>query len=255
MMQNAAKEKIASVWNRFSLWASSRGYLVRLVSLTVGLLIILAFLPPNIRTIFWAGLQSHKILVSMLLIFNLIGISLVWSSGQKLDEWTFLFLNKRGNRPVWLDKMMLSFTQIGSGFTALIITLVLYLDSNRLLAFEFVLGSLSLWLVVEILKYLFDRSRPFIRFTQARIVGFRAMGRSFPSGHTSQAFFMATFFTNQFHLGIGGIVALYIIAVLVGLTRMYVGAHYPRDVIGGAVLGSSWGVLASLLYPTWLGLP
>jgi membrane-associated phospholipid phosphatase len=49
-------------------------------------------------------------------------------------------------------------------------------------------------------------------------------------------------------------VPLYAVAVLVGFTRMYVGAHYPRDVIGGAVLGSIWGVLATLVDTYWLGL-
>jgi membrane-associated phospholipid phosphatase len=60
--------------------------------------------------------------------------------------------------------------------------------------------------------------------------------------------------SHRFQLGIGGTVALHAVAVLVGFTRMYVGAHYPRDVIGGAVLGSVWGILATLVDPYWLGL-
>jgi len=34
----------------------------------------------------------------------------------------------------------------------------------------------------------------------------------------------------------------------VGVTRMYVGAHYPRDVVAGAILGSAWGLLAGLVF-------
>ncbi len=99
---------------------------------------------------------------------------------------------------------MLGFTQIGSGITALVIALVLFLTGNRLLSYELMLGTLTLWLVVELVKFLVHRSRPFIRLAQARIVGYRAIGRSFPSGHTSQAFFMATLFSYQFQLGVRG---------------------------------------------------
>ena len=62
-----------------------------------------------------------------------------------------------------------------------------------------------------------------------------------------------TLLSHELQLGIWGTVALYAVAVLVGFTRMYVGAHYPRDVIGGAVLGSIWGVLATLVDPYWFG--
>jgi membrane-associated phospholipid phosphatase len=58
---------------------------------------------------------------------------------------------------------------------------------------------------------------------------------------------------RQLQLGIWGTIALYAVAALVGFTRMYVGAHYPRDVIGGAVLGSVWGILATLVDPYWYG--
>ena len=74
--------------------------------LTAGLIIFLAFLPPYMRIVFWNGLQSHKFLASMLLVFSLLAISLVWSAGQRLDAWAFLLFNVRGQRPVWLDLVM-----------------------------------------------------------------------------------------------------------------------------------------------------
>ena len=115
------------------------------------------------------------------------------------------------------------------------------------MAYEFILGSLTLWLMVELLKVLVRRSRPSFRVTQARIVGLRALGRSFPSGHTSQAFFTATLIAPYFHPGGWAVILLYTIALLVGVTRMYVGAHYPRDVLAGAILGSAWGLLGALV--------
>ena len=183
----------------------------------------------------------------MLLVFSLLAVSLVWSAGQRLDVWAFLFFNLRGSRPVWLDRTMLGFTQIGSGFAALAIGLILFLTGDRLVAYELILGTLTLWIVVELVKALVRRSRPFIRVTEAHIVGYRAVGRSFPSGHTSQAFFMATLLASHFHLSAWVVFLLYAIALIVGFTRMYVGAHYPRDVLAGAILGSAWGLLGVLV--------
>ena len=172
---------------------------------------------------------------------------MLWSAGQRLDAWVFLSFNLRWSRPGWLDRIMLGFTQIGSGIAAFGIALILFLAGNRLLAYELILGTLTLWLVVELMKFLIHRSRPYIKMTQTRIVGYQPRGRSFPSGHTSQAFFMATLVTQYVHSSVWVVLLLYTTALLVGITRMYVGAHYPRDVLAGAVLGTVWGLLGAIV--------
>jgi len=247
MMQHSFESKVLEAWGRLTLWVSHHRPVTRLVSLSACLVVFLAVLPSYMRIIFWEGLQSHQILAGMLLVFSLLAISLIWSTGQHIDDWAFLFFNLRGSRPIWLDQLMLGFTQIGNGIASLGIALVLFLADDRLLSYELVLGTLSLWLVVELVKFLIHRARPFIQLTQTRIVGNRAIGRSFPSGHTSQAFFMATLMTQHFHLSIWIIFLLYTAALLVGVTRMYVGAHYPRDVLAGAILGSVWGLLGVII--------
>ena len=98
-----------------------------------------------------------------------------------------------------------------------------------------------------LVKAIVRRPRPYISLTQARIVGYRARGRSFPSGHTSQSFFIATLMVQHFHTNVWVAILLYAIALLVGLTRMYVGAHYPRDVLAGAILGCAWGLLGAIV--------
>jgi membrane-associated phospholipid phosphatase len=67
-------------------------------------------------------------------------------------------------------------------------------------------------------------------------------------------FFLVTLFIHHFQLGIPASTALYALAALVGFTRIYVGAHYPRDVLAGVVLGSVWGILAVLVDSHWAGL-
>jgi membrane-associated phospholipid phosphatase len=214
-----------------------------LAGITIVLAIFLLVLPADIRVVFWHSLEAQAVLVSMLLFFSLVAISFVWSAGQKVDTWVFLTFNVRWMHPLWLDRVMLGFTQIGNGFATLAFALILFFVSQRYLAYELILGTLTLWLAVMLVKAIAHRTRPFIHLTQARIVGYRPRGRSFPSGHTSQSFFIATLLVQHFHLTFWVVILLYATAMLVGITRMYVGAHYPRDVLAGAVLGSAWGLL------------
>jgi len=243
MTQPSPEIKDLAGSGRFGLWVSAHQSAARLVTVATGLVLYLVVLPAGMRITFWESLQSHKFLAGMLLIFSLLSLSLIWSTGQRLDAWAFLLLNLRGSRPIWLDRTMLGFTQVGNGVSSIGLALVLFLASDHLLAYEIILGTLTLWLVVELVKFLIHRSRPFIKLVQTRIVGFRPVGRSFPSGHTSQAFFMATLIAQFTHASIWIVFLLYAVAFLVGLTRMYVGAHYPRDVLAGAILGTAWGLL------------
>ena len=235
------------IWGRLTRWVNLNRPLAWLVGLTAGLVLFLVWLPPYVRMFFWRGLQSQAILATMTVGFCLLALSLLWSAGQRMDAWTFQFFNSRGRRPPWLDKLMSGFTQIGSGMVSVALAVILFFAGFRLLAYEIVLGTLTLWLVVELVKAMAHRGRPFIRLSQTRIVGRQAGGRSFPSGHTSQAFFTATILAGYFDAGVWAVCLLYAIALLVGITRMYVGAHYPRDVLAGAILGSAWGLLGGII--------
>jgi len=211
-----------------------------------------AAMPASIRDTLWRGIRSQGSLAGMLVLFGLLALSLLASAGQRLDAWVFQYFNFRGRRPRWLDRAMLGCTQLGSGFAPPAIALVLFLNGERYLADELLLGSLTLALVVELAKAVIRRSRPFVRLSQTRIVGYRPRGRSFPSGHTSQAFFLATFLVQHNPAGAWAGPALYSLAVLVAVTRMYVGAHYPRDVLAGAILGSVWGLLSTVIDQNFL---
>jgi membrane-associated phospholipid phosphatase len=215
-------------------------------SLLIGALLaaVLAVLPDYFRAELLRGLRTQAPLIIMLSVFSLLALSLLWSKGQRMDAWAFLYFNLRGTRPLWLDWIMLGITQLGNGVAAVAGSLALYFAHESRLAYELILGTLTLWLVVEVVKSIAHRSRPFVRLTQTRIVGYRQSGLSFPSGHTSQAFFLAAFLAQHYPLSLGVALLVYAVALWVGVTRMYVGAHYPRDVLAGAILGSVWGVLA-----------
>ena len=235
------------------LWSSHRRPIF-LVSLVIGLVAFLIWLPSTARATLQAALQAQQVLMIMLFLFALIVLSMVWSAGQRVDTWVFMFFNLRGYHHKWLDRVMFLITQIGNMGTAIALAGLFFVLNQRSVTVVIILGTLTLWLLVEVIKALTDRARPFLVLEGTRVIGWRERGRSFPSGHTSQTFFLMTLLSHQIQLGLQATVALYAVAVLVGFTRIYVGAHYPRDVLGGAVLGSIWGVLATLVDPYWFGL-
>ena len=99
--------------------------------------------------------------------------------------------------------------------------------------------SVSLLLAAGIstgLKYAVNRQRPFITYPfidKATYVG----SPSFPSGHTSDAFATATSLSLSFPKWYV-IAPLYLWACSAGYSRMHLGAHYPSDVLAGAIIGS-----------------
>lgn len=241
----SARENSAFLW-LLNIWSEYRR-LILLGLITLGLGAFLASLTSEARRLLFSGLLAERALVILLLLFNLTVLSLLLSAGQRLDTRIFQLFNMRGYHPLWLDRAMWVFTQVGNGAFGILLCIFLYYTGQRRLSAHLLLGILSLWLTVEIIKAIVERSRPFLSLESARIIGWRERGLSFPSGHTSQAFFMATLMAHSLQVGtlLGGMV--YVIATIVAFTRIYVGAHYPRDVIGGAILGSVWGILTGVV--------
>jgi membrane-associated phospholipid phosphatase len=239
--------EIHGVWKKALNWISHIRRLYWFITIAVLLAIVLLIIPYYLWMVFWLSLKVQAPLVIMLLIFSLVAVSLVWSSFQRLDVLVLMLFNMREKRAPWLDWMMLGFTQIGNGIFAIVIALVLFYKMNYIISYELLLGTLSLGLVVALLKALIHRTRPYIKIETIRIVGSRASGSSFPSGHTSQAFFMITLLLHYYQAGVLVSIVFYSVALLVGITRIYVGMHYPRDVVGGAILGTTWGLVGVIV--------
>jgi membrane-associated phospholipid phosphatase len=230
--------------NRRTIWR-----LAVVLGLLAGLGLFLAWLSPVARDALIIGLVANQLLIDLLVGFSLIALSLLWSVGQRFDVWVFAALNLRGYHSRWMDGAMWLTTQIGSAGFAALLAVGAYALGNRPLAIELVLGTLTLWLLVELIKAFTDRARPFNLLRETRVIGRRQPGLSFPSGHTAQTLFIVALCISHFQLSLGIATGLYGIAALVAFTRVYVGAHYPRDVIAGAILGLVWGILSVLVAP------
>jgi undecaprenyl-diphosphatase len=93
---------------------------------------------------------------------------------------------------------------------------------------------LATWLIEYPVKRLFRRRRPFVRIVQALVIGKKPGSWSFPSGHTGASFASAWILSCVWP---SRSPIFYALASIVGVSRIYVGAHYPGDVTSGACLG------------------
>jgi undecaprenyl-diphosphatase len=155
--------------------------------------------------------------------------------------------------PAWLELAAFDLTALGGptvlGLTvAAVVGFLLLQGLYRNAAFVFV-ASVGGWLLNDLLKEWFARPRPQV-VPHLRQV----MSLSFPSGHalTSAAVFL-TLGALLMRVAQRRLVKFYCMFVavtatlLVGATRVYLGVHYPTDVLGGWLIGISWALFCWLI--------
>jgi membrane-associated phospholipid phosphatase len=93
------------------------------------------------------------------------------------------------------------------------------------------------------LKDLVHRTRPFDRHPEIHPL-YVVHSSSFPAGHVATAFAGATLLT---YVAPRAMPLFTLLAVAIGYSRVYVGVHYPGDVVGGAIIGTAIGACAIVL--------
>lgn len=155
--------------------------------------------------------------------------------------------------PPWLEEAVRDITSLGSGvvlflLVAAVAGFLALRGQHRGLLFLLVAATVGGSLLASVLKNIFDRPRPDLVTHLTRV-----SNSSFPSGHSVMAAVV--------YLTLGAILARmvtppghklyfilvgFLLAILVGLSRIFLGVHYPSDVLAGWAAGLAWAVLCWL---------
>ncbi|WP_096187095.1 phosphatase PAP2 family protein [Evansella halocellulosilytica] len=152
------------------------------------------------------------------------------------DDRFFLMVNQQMKCKV-LDFVLPRITHVGGALftlSSLFILIVLFPNDVRYWALQGLASLTISHVIVHIIKKAYCRPRPYAKLSNVHLCSNPLKDYSFPSGHTTAITSIAIIFSYYLPL-----LALFLlpIAALVGISRMYLGLHYPTDCIIGAMLG------------------
>jgi undecaprenyl-diphosphatase len=209
-----------------------------------------------------AALLSLSAIACLLFTFGVIAQNVTEGRSLAFDRRILLVLRDPINPsapvgPVWVQETARDLTSLGSIIVLSILSLAVsgYLFLAR--------KSAAVWLMIvavfggialnDLLKPAFARPRPDLVYQAARV-----FTSSFPSGHaelsaiaylTIAALLAQT--QSSFKIGFYFIAVAALLTILIGVSRVYLGVHYPSDVLGGWCIGVAWA-LACWAMVTWI---
>lgn len=208
----------------------------------------LRFIAGHVRS-FWAALITFLSIgfvvgVGAVLLFAQLADEVMEGATQKIDEWGLRWINARQSET--LDHVMMEITSLGNFAVLLVLILAvsafLWLSKHRFSVVLLLMGVGGGYLANNVLKLAFDRDRPSVFEPVADV-----MTSSFPSGHamvSTIAYLAVAYLVGRLEpkpamRALTWTFAIVII-LLVAISRMYLGVHYPSDVIGGIIAGVAW---------------
>jgi undecaprenyl-diphosphatase len=205
----------------------------------------------------WFRRQDNRLLIAaagvlfLAIAFVVLGAEVNEEDTTAFDNQILLAFRDEGGIPIgptWLVQVIADLSALGSAVIAtavvIIATAFLALSHRPRHAIMMALCGMGAPAVMEVLKQFHERPRPSVIIPVDPTIGL-----SFPSGHTLAA--TAIYLTlgvliasaaDQRRIKIFVMAIAVLLAFVVGFTRVYLGAHYPTDVVGGWMVGLAWAL-------------
>lgn len=156
-----------------------------------------------------------------------------------MDYFIFQQINNLAGQCAYLDNLGIFLAEY---LAYILIALLFFLFwRNRKVIFKSLLaGFFARFFIVELIRLFWQRPRPFVE-NQVNLL-LEHQEASFPSGHAS-FFFALSFIVYNYNKKTG--ILFFIASFLISISRVFVGIHWPTDIIAGALIGvfSGWLVL------------
>ena len=199
--------------------------------------------------------KNRILIVSRMKRFNrvvfpltLLGLGILFVPVQIFDRPLFAFLNQQ-HSPV-TDQFWLALTTLGDGLI-LVIILGAFLAVNPRVTVLGLVMLLVVSLVANTIKSLVPSLRPSEVMESVHVIGPLLRSGSFPSGHAA-ASMAAGLSIASFCSSRTAAAGALILAIFMSVSRIFVGAHFPKDVLGGVLLSMAiFYLVASFGWPRW----
>ena len=181
----------------------------------------------------------------------------VEGESRRFDRAVLLWINTHS--PEWLDGPMRLVTALGYSWVVAPLlaaaVLAFYLKGWRLSAVLLLVSTVGGVLLTAVLKAVFGRARPELFDS-----GYAATFYSFPSGHAAVAVGFYGALTLILAYRLRGYARWVVAAcgvslvLLIGFSRLYLGVHYPTDVLAGYLAAPLWVLSVGAVYAAWLSV-
>jgi undecaprenyl-diphosphatase len=156
---------------------------------------------------------------------------------QKIDDAVLTLISRKHTHS--LNRLMVIITNLGTNSTVWILFALpfLFIKPKRIVCYDIILAIAFATLLGEaIIKPIIKRNRPCEKVPQHKLLVRKPITYSFPSGHTTSSFAAACVLSKYFS-AIYFSIPIFVLAAMIGFSRLYLNLHYLSDILAGIILG------------------